>query len=38
MAKKKKVSYRHRSARTGKFVTEKWAKRYPAITVREKVK
>ena len=34
----KKVVYDYRSARTGRFVKPAYAKRFPAITVREKRK
>jgi hypothetical protein len=37
-AKKKKKRYIYRSAKTGKVVTEKYAKRNPDMTVREEVK
>ena len=33
-----KIRYRYRSAKTGWFVTAKYAKRYPRTTVRERVK
>lgn len=33
----KKKIYRYRSAKTGRFVPEWYAKRYPHITVRERV-
>lgn len=29
-------TYIYRSAKTGRIVTEKWAKKHPATTVREK--
>ena len=32
-----KRRFRHRSARTGRFVTAKYAARHPKTTVREKV-
>jgi len=32
-----KARYIYRSAKTGKFVTAKYAKRYPHLTVRERV-
>jgi hypothetical protein len=31
------TQYIYRSAKTGRIVTEKWAKKHPATTVREKV-
>ncbi|NND23548.1 MAG: multidrug transporter [Acidimicrobiia bacterium] len=34
MAKIKKV-VRHRSAKTGEYVTERYAKKHPSTTVRE---
>lgn len=36
--KKKKSAYRYRSAITGRYVSEKYAKAYPERTVREKIK
>lgn len=33
-----KPRYRYRSAVTGRFVSEEYAKRYPKKTVRERVK
>ena len=35
---KKKAGFRHRDAKTGRFVTPREAKRRPATTVRERVK
>ena len=32
----KNTTYRYRSAITGRFVSQKWAKRHPKTTVREK--
>ena len=32
-----KRRFRHRSARTGRFVTAKYAARHPKTTVRERV-
>lgn len=34
---KRKRTYRYRSAMTGRYVSASYAKRYPAITVRERV-
>lgn len=34
MAKQKKITH-HRSADTGKYVTEEYAKRHPKTTVKE---
>ena len=36
--KNKPNSYRYRSAKTGRFVSKKVAKRRPATTIRERVK
>jgi hypothetical protein len=38
MPKKKTASYRFRNAQTGRFVKAAYAKRFPAVTVREKSK
>ena len=38
MARKRKKRYRHRDARTGKFVPRKYADNNPARTIRETVK
>jgi len=38
MAKGKKNIKAHRSAKTGKFVTEKYAKKHPDTTVKETIK
>ena len=38
MAKKSKTTTLHRSAVTGKFVTEEYARKHPRTTVKEKVK
>lgn len=35
MTKKQSTPPDHRSAKTGRFVTEEYAKRHPATTVRE---
>lgn len=37
MSSANKTTYRYRSAKTGYFVSEKYAKRHPKTTVREKV-
>lgn len=37
MKQKKKIKYRYRSAKTGRMVTERYAKRHPKTTVREKI-
>jgi len=38
MTKGKKSIKAHRSAKTGKFVTEKYAKKHPNTTVKETIK
>lgn len=38
MKKKPAFYYKFRSAKTGKFVTAAYAKRYPKTTVMEKIK
>lgn len=36
--KKRRIVYRYRSAVTGRMVTKSYAKRYPHLTIREKVR
>ncbi len=38
MAQKVPRQTAHRSSKTGRFVTEKYAERYPDITERERIK
>lgn len=38
MSKKRKTKTAHRSAKTGKFVTKKYADRHPNTTIKEKRK